>query len=166
MSERCRPFQRLACSDDPTESDTGLHRSAVHDLLQRFLQHGRQRLPALRRSSEDSLAGRLAQRALFRRVGLQDRGLCRHDFFFGARPSVPPPKRAMRGSNDRPGFLRRAAIFPSEAQGQKRYHRTGRYSFRGRFGSQRLCCWKRDRARSRRLRISGIFHGLLSSFLL
>ncbi len=148
------PHQTRACSDDPTDSGRGrtaqncrlpvnevsarvpprtrchepLHlvRRGSQHFLQRFLEHRRKRFPAPLCPPENALAGFPAQIALRRRVRLQNLRLSRCDFFSGARPSVPPLKRAMRGRNGFPGSLPRGASVPLEVQEQKGYRRTGR----------------------------------------
>ncbi len=143
-----------ACPDDPTDSGRGrtaqncrlpvneesarvpprtrchaplrLVRRGSQHFLQRFLQHRRKRFPAPLCPPENAIAGFPAQKALRRRVRLQNLRLSRCDFFFGGRPSIPPLKRAMRGRNGLPGSLPREASVPLEVQEQKGYRRTGR----------------------------------------
>ncbi len=153
-SGRCQPGRTRACSDDPMASDTShkarnspqpenarwesvlprirfheplrLGRRGSQHFLQCFSEHWREFLPPAFRSAQDTLASPAAQIALLRRVRLQNRRLSRYDFDAGARPSVPPPKRAMQGRNRLPRSRRCGAIFLSEVQEQKGYHCRGR----------------------------------------
>ena len=139
--------------------------SAFQHLQQRLLLHRRQFLASACRTPKNPLAGPLAQKALFRRIGLQNRRQGRCDFFSGARPSVPLPKRAMRGSNDLPRSRRRGAIFPLEVQELKRNHRRRRGTLAIRRGSLRPWRWRTGRAHFRTRQIWDIAHGWHTSFL-